>query len=65
MVTNCFLTPLSKEQWNFRRQPGIPLPEPELITYVCPTSRFPLKFVINAGQAFNLYAPAGGLQESS
>ena len=32
-----------------RRQPGIPLPEPELIIYVCPTPRFPLKFVINAG----------------
>jgi hypothetical protein len=26
-----------------------PLPEPELITQVRPTSRFPLKFVINAG----------------
>ena len=33
----------------FRRQPGIPLPEPELITLVRPTPRFPLKFVINAG----------------
>jgi len=39
----------SKSEGGFRRQPGIPLPEPELITQVRPTPRFPLKFVINAG----------------
>jgi len=39
----------SKSEGGFRRQPGIPLPEPELITQVRPTPKFPLKFVINAG----------------
>jgi hypothetical protein len=39
----------SKSEGGFRRQPGIPLPEPELITQVRPTPRFSLKFVINAG----------------
>jgi hypothetical protein len=40
---------LGASSGGFPRQPGIPLPEPELITFVCPTPRFPLKIVINAG----------------